>query len=573
MRYTIITVLLLTLILSVQCSEAFRCGTPHLKMDMTPELLSKMATAPAIPAAPALSVGFQRPFFAIDFARRQQYTINATLRASGPHCYIFVEDSEWQENVTALTVQTIQTAFETSTPADPRRGIYDILTENFGAPPDIDGNQKVILLLLNIRDINTHQATVGYFLPIDQHRGMLHHPTFGPLHSNEADILYIDSKKQSANSDVIQPVIAHEFQHLIHWKHSPNEETWIDEGCADYAAFQCGYSLYQHIDAFQKTPNISLTDWAQMSQTNVLAHYGASFLFMLYLHEHYGGTQTVAALVKNPLDGILGITHTLQARGMSRAFSDIFSDWKVTNYLTTWRILGTLEKPFRYHTLTPAIQPLFTHQTYPANEKNKKLANFAAHAIEYKVATSDQMGLTLSFSTQRNANVDIKVAYLRKTGEILVESLPFKIADGTASLDIPTFGNGVQRLMLIPSLQVENQSFSQQTITYNYNAFEGNLGTYTTHVLPNPVHPNYWEVIAVPSETKGVHSLTLTLTYQNRKLVDAKPMAYVENEGNALYRCVFHLKSDIETTEVNWSIRRGDIIIDEGVLNQLITDN
>ena len=569
MRYTIITVLLLTLIFFVQYGEAFRCGTPHLKMDMAPELLSEVATAPA----PALSIGFQRPFFAIDFVRRQQYTINATLRASGPHCYIFVEDSEWQENVTAHTVQTIQTAFETATPADPQRGIYDILTENFGAPPDIDGNQKVILLIFNIRDINIHQATAGYFLPIDQHRGMLHHPTLGPLHSNEADILYINSKKQPTNSDAIQSVIAHELQHLIHWKHSPKEETWIDEGCADYAAFQCGYNLYQHINAFQKTPNISLTDWTQMSQTNLLAHYGASFLFMLYLHDHYGGVQTVTALVKNPLDGILGITRTLQARGMSRPFSDIFADWKVTNYLTTWRLLGTLEKPFRYHTLTPVIQPLFTHETYPANEKNKKLANFAAHAIECKVAALDQVGLTVGFSTQRNANVDIKVAYLRNTGEVHIESLPFKIADGTASLDIPTFGNDVQRLMLIPSLQVENQSFSQQTITYNYDAFEGSLGTYTIHVLPNPIHPNYWEVIAVPSEAKGIHSLTLTLTYQNRKLLDAKPMVYVENGDNALYRCVFHLKSDIETAAVNWSIRRGDTIIDEGVLNQPITDN
>jgi len=534
---------------------------------MAPALLTPVPTAPGHPAAPALAIGFQRTFFAIDFERKQQYTVNATLRASGPHCYIFVEDSEWQENVTALTVQTIQRAFETATPADPQRGIYDILTEDFGVPPDIDRNQKVILLLLDIRDIDIHHATAGYFLPIDQQRGMLHHPTLGPLHSNEADILYINSEKQPTNSDVIHSVIAHEFQHLIHWKHSPKEETWIDEGCADYAAFRCGYNLYQHLNAFQKTPNISLTDWSQMSQTNLLAHYGASFLFMLYLHDHYGGIETIAALVKNPLDGFLGITRTLQARGMSHTFSDIFADWKVTNYLTTWKVLGTVERPFRYHTLVPTIQPIFTHDTYPALGKNKKLANFAAHAIECKVTTADQAGLNLSFSAQRNTNVDIKVAYLNNIGEISVESLPFKTADGTAVLDLPNFGNDIQRVMFIPSLQVANQSFSQQSITYNYNAYEGSLGTYTTHILPNPIHPNYWEVIAVPSEAKGVHSLTLTLTYQNRKLLDAKPMVYVKNEDNSLYRHVFHLKPEIETEAVEWSIMRGDTIIDEGILN------
>ena len=574
MRYTFITVLLLTLTFSVQSGEAFRCGTPHLKMDMVPELLTDHAedrtrilpTAPAHPAAPALNIGFQRTFFAVDFAKKQQYTINATLRASGTHCYIFVEDTEWQENVTALTVQTIQRAFDTATPADPRRGIYDILTESLGPPPDIDRNQKVILLFLNIRDVGTRHVTAGYFMPIDQHRGMLHHPTLGPLHSNEADILYIHSKNNPANAGAMQSVIAHEFQHLIHWKHSPNEETWIDEGCADYAAFQCGYNLYQHVNAFQQTPHISLTDWSQMSQTNLLAHYGASFLFMLYLHDHYGGTQTVAALVRNPIDGFLGITSTLQARGVPHTFSDIFEDWKVANYLTTWRALGIIDKRFRYHTLKPVIQPLFTHDTYPILGTNKKLANFTAHGIECKVATTEQAGLTFSFSTQRNTSADIKVAYLQNTGEIVVESLPIRTVDGTASLDIPTFGTTIQRLMFMPSLQVENQSFSQQSITYNYNAFEGSLGTYNTHILPNPIHPNYWEVIAVPSEAQGVHSLTLTLTSQNRKLLDAKPMVYVENKGNALYRCAFHLKPEIETAAVEWVIMRGDTIIDEGVL-------
>lgn len=572
MRYSFITVLFLTLTLFAQYGEAFRCGLPDIKADLTPQFLPDVATAPAYPAAPALAIGFQRTFFAIDFARKHQYTINATLRASGDHCYIFVEDSEWQENVTARTVQTIQRAFDTATPADPQRGIYDILTKDLGAPPDIDGNQKVILLFLNIRDTSIRQATAGYFMPIDQHRGMLHHPALGPLHSNEADILYINSKNHPENSNLIQSVVAHEFQHLIHWKHSPNEETWIDEGCAEYAAFRCGYNLYQHINAFQKTPNISLTDWTQMSQTNLLAHYGAAFLFMLYLHDHYGGTQTIAALVKNPLDGFLGITRTLQAQGTSRAFSDIFADWKVANYLTTWSILGTVEKQFRYRTLAPAVQPLFTHDTYPTLGKNKKLANFAAHAIECKIATAGQAGLTLSFSTQRNTSVDIKVAYLQNTGEIVVESLPFKTTDGIATLDIPAFGTTVQRLMLMPSLQVENQSFSQQSITYDYNLFEGSLGTYNTHILPNPIHPNYWEIIAVPSEAKGVHSLTLTLTSQNRKLFDAKPMIYIENKGNARYRCAFHLKPEIETASVEWVIMRGDTIIDEGVLSEPITD-
>ena len=140
------------------------------------------------------------------------------MRASGTHCYIFVEDSEWQKKITAQTVQTVQKAFDTATPADPRRGIYDILTADFGPLPDVDSNQKVILLFLNIRDIGTRSTTAGYFMPIDQQRGTLHHPTLGPLHSNEADILYINSNNDPVNTNAIQAVIAHELQHLIHWE-------------------------------------------------------------------------------------------------------------------------------------------------------------------------------------------------------------------------------------------------------------------------------------------------------------------------------------------------------------------
>lgn len=568
MRYTILTFFLLMLTLFSHTAEAFRCGTTLLKQEKVHQLSSEVATAPVHPNAPVRPIGFQRPFFAIDFGRNQQYTVNATLRESGTHCDIYVEDAEWQENINPLTVQILQRAFDEATPADPRRGIYDILTHDFGPPPDIDDNQKVILLLLNIRDVGDRHITAGYFMPIDQQRGMLHHPTLGPIHSNEADIIYLNTKHHSPNFDAFQAVIAHELQHLIHWQHSPKEEIWVDEGCADYAAFLCGYNLNQHLNAFQNAPHISLTDWSQMSQTHLLAHYGAAFLFMLYLNDHYGGRQTIAAIAKNRLDGIVGVTHTLAARGTPIKFSNIFADWKVANYLSTWRALGTLENKYKYITPIPMIKPILSHRSYPTAGKNKTLANFASHAIEYKVATAGQAGLTLSFTTRRNANVDIKVAYLKNTGVILVESLPIKTLDGTASLDVPKFGTSVQRMMIMPSLQVENQSFSQQSITYNYNAFEGSLGTYKTHILPNPIHPNYWEIISIPSETSVAQAFTVTLTYQNRKLFDAEPMVYIQSKDQAVYRYAFHLEPEIETADIEWRIMRGETIIDEGALEE-----
>lgn len=572
MRYITIKVFLLTLTFFIQYGETFQCGVPELKKHIGTQVIPDVPSAPAHPAAPELIIGSQRTFFAIDFAKKQQYTINATLQGSGAHCYIYVENSEWRRNVSPLTVQTIQNAFDISTPADPNRGIYQILTEDIGPIPDIDRNQKVIILLLNIRDVGNTHSTVGYFMPIDQHRGILQHPTLGPLHSNVGEILYIDARDELVKNFQMQAVIAHELQHIIHWEHSPKEETWIDEGCANYAAFRCGYDIHQHVKAFQEAPNTSLIDWSQMTQTNLLAHYGAAFIFMMYIHDHYGGMETIAELVKNPLDGISGITNTLEARGMSNTFSNVFSDWKVANYLTTWGLLGSIGKQYRYITFKTIISPQFIHNTYPVNRRNETLVNFAAHAIDCKVASADQVGLNFSFTTQRNTKVDIRVAYLRDSGEISVESLPFKTTDGTAILDLPTFGSNVKRAILIPSLQVENPSFAQQTITYNYGVFEGGLGTYSTKIIPNPIHPNYWEIIAVPDEASGIVSLTVTLTYQNRNLFEDKPMVYIQNADKNRYRYAFHLKPEIDTEAVEWSIRRGDTIINEGVLDETTND-
>ena len=152
------------------------CGTPHLSFtrgiisDTNPvpsrhpiPQADIAMTAPEQPAAPALLVGTERTFFAPDFRSMQQYKVSAVLRGVGNFCYVFVEDTEWNTRVTAATVQGIIHAFDTAVPSNPQRGIYLTLTAHFGAPPDIDGNGRIILLLLNIRDKDhATQFTAGF---------------------------------------------------------------------------------------------------------------------------------------------------------------------------------------------------------------------------------------------------------------------------------------------------------------------------------------------------------------------------------------------------------------------------
>ena len=187
--------LLITYNLLTYNLDAFFCGTPHLSNShqrsaisgqhegvgspetlLTDRRLLKVnevnVLTPAAPAAPALPIGTERTFFAPDFRSMQQYTVSAVLRGVGSFCYIFVEEAEWNTRVTAGTVQAMIRAFDTATPANPQQGIYPTLTKLFGPPPDIDGNGRVILLLLNIQDARgADRYTAGFFNPADQQRG------------------------------------------------------------------------------------------------------------------------------------------------------------------------------------------------------------------------------------------------------------------------------------------------------------------------------------------------------------------------------------------------------------------
>src|SRR5450756_2422680 len=73
------------------------------------------------------------------------FDVPSTCRAVGIHCYIFVEDSSWGTSVTQAAVDSVEKAFDQSTPANPAKGIYDTDVDTFGAPPDVDNDARIII--------------------------------------------------------------------------------------------------------------------------------------------------------------------------------------------------------------------------------------------------------------------------------------------------------------------------------------------------------------------------------------------------------------------------------------------
>ncbi|MFX0009132.1 MAG: hypothetical protein ACFE9R_02350 [Candidatus Hermodarchaeota archaeon] len=136
---------------------------------------------------------------------------------------------------------------------------------------------------------------------------------------------------------------AHEFQHLIHNDVDPDEESWVDEGCATLAEYLCGYGfspghISEYLYWFWDTP---LVVWE-----GYLADYGASFLWTFYMYEHYGFTKyhrcnryngLIWDLVHEQANGIAGWSAVLEAHGVRKSFDEIFQDWMIANYLDDTR--------------------------------------------------------------------------------------------------------------------------------------------------------------------------------------------------------------------------------------------
>ncbi len=577
MRESMILIIILVVLFTPQRSKAFRCGTSELieNADAITPLQEPAATAPA----PLLAIGTERTFFAPDFRSRQSYTVRAVLRGVGKYCYVYVEESEWDARVTPDTVTNIVRAFDERTPTQ-SRGIYPTLTHVFGAPPDIDANGRIILLLLNIRDAfeNSGTYTAGFFNPADQQRGFLRHPGARGLsiRSNVADMLYIDTRPLPIHSPHAHNVIAHELQHLIHWRHDAREAVWVDEGCSDYAAFLCGYFSEEHVAAFEKTPTVSLTHWPENHNVS-LAHYGAAFLWMLYLHEHYGGPDTVAAIVKHPstdIDGITAVllelgfldgtqprlpwhrTETIElAKNEILSVTDIFVDWQVANLLSGYKLIRRL-------TLTPTDM----HRDYPFYGESV-IPPFAAEFLHFALPNRNET-LTLRFSGGNPAVADwaVHLVEWHSNTRIHIREMSLKTNRDTGNLNISPAATAA---LLIPSLQPEAARLAPiNSVPYQYSATRGGNVTFITSVLPNPVHPQYWEIIAQTNEPLIGFTPTITLEYLERQtLVEEAPMRQLPRSGS--YRYTVRLAPEQVPADVTWYLFLDARRVEQGTFSDI----
>jgi hypothetical protein len=293
------------------------------------------------------SVGQTKQWYADDMSGSggARFLVSTTCRAIGTNCYVFVEDASWTTDttyskagkVTQKAVDSVRIYFDSKTPANPSKGIFETDTSTFGTPPDVDNDPRIILLILDIKDGYSSAAGGGYVEGYFYSFNEMDPETPGGVYrtSNYAEIFYLDCNPLNLNSEngLLGGIstCAHEFQHMIHYHYDPTSAglTFINEGCSLVAEVNCGFPIYDQ-SLFAKEPNHYLLDWRRNDATAVLTDYSRAARFCVYLRDQFGMGLFKPIVTNTPL-GVLGIDMALQSIGSPLRFADIIKNWFLAN--------------------------------------------------------------------------------------------------------------------------------------------------------------------------------------------------------------------------------------------------
>jgi hypothetical protein len=412
----------------VEATPAGVCGSPLL--EVTP-----FKTQPTYPEVSGVAgvqdeVGDIVTFKAYDFNKKNRHSVVARLERKGTHSYIYVDTTI---TVSDSVLDQLFTEFDSK--------IYPNSTSVFGnePKPGVDADTLVTILLYDIRDDRFYDSSVttfiaGFFDPNNQRRKV----DFSD--SNEREMVYVDSEAIETNTLGTLAVLAHEFQHLIHFNQDANETSWVNEGLSEYAIVLNGYPRRPPTSFFDN-PDNGLTDWR-----NEIADYDQSFLLMVYLAEHYGGDELIGAITRNTLNGIDGIEAPLATMNPGATFNDVFADWAIANYLDDTSI-G--EGRYGYDSLRlPKIRLAQRFFGLPVQNTFESLKAYAADYIEF------QGGEDLVLNFNGNGNTPQFRALLVKRGlgvEPVVEEINLD-SNNDGSTAVTDYGTTYNKATLIPVL-------------------------------------------------------------------------------------------------------------------------
>ncbi len=264
-------------------------------------------------------VGEVEKFWVSNVDTNKNFQIDATLRYVGNHIYFWIQNGvSYQDS----DLQLLGNTFD--------QKIYETDRQFFGSEwsPGIDNDPRLYIVFA--RGLGNNLA--GYFSSADEV------PPAAHKYSNAHEMFLLNADNLNLGEQFTYSVLAHEFQHMIHWYRDRNETSWLNEGFSELAAFLNGYDVGGFDYLYMQDPDLQLNDWPN-DQNATSPHYGAGFLFTTYFLDRFGedATKAVVADQANGLESIDDVLKQLHetdpVTGKQLTADDVFADWVVADYL------------------------------------------------------------------------------------------------------------------------------------------------------------------------------------------------------------------------------------------------
>lgn len=429
-------------------------------------------------------VGERETFWVTDTDTAENYLIGTTLAAVTDHLYFWVEDGL---DYSQADIDNLAAAFE--------ENIYPTNQEFFGSEwyPGVDEDPHIYVIYASGLGGNV----AGYYSSVDEY-----HPDVNE-YSNAHETFMLSADNTNLRDSYTFGVLAHEFQHMIHWYRDKNETSWLNEGFSELATLLTGYREGPtHDYYFADDPDIQLNDWPNDSSATI-PHYGNAFLFVTYFMDRFGSEAT-KALVGDDLNGLLSVDKVLAelsltdpVTGLQITADDVFMDWVVTNYLKNEY---NVTERFKYLSYPQA--PYFdATETFHNCSTGEQLRDVHQYAADYLVFDCSR-NFSLQFTGQETVGllpenpVEGSYAFWSNKGDHsnmrLTREFDFRDVSGPITLNYQTWydlekdydylfleisTNGTDwRIIRAPSSTSDNPSGN--SYGWGYNGLSGDEGTW-----------------------------------------------------------------------------------------------
>ncbi|MFZ5949361.1 MAG: FlgD immunoglobulin-like domain containing protein [Candidatus Rifleibacteriota bacterium] len=424
--------------------------------------------------------------------------------------------------------------------------IYPKMREIFGIEPDIDGDPKIFILLDDIRDGTG--SFRGYFWAGNQF------PRTSQAMSNEKELLNIDMFPSFAlaTQDTLGTV-AHEFVHMIifnegYWVENGmlyGMERWLEEAMTQYGQYLYNGLYTSNLDEFIKYPDTILVE-DRVSEVwlgpNPFPNYGASFLWMFYLVEKYGGSNTsnfLRNIIRNREGGMKAIDAALIPFGTDS--TKVFADWIIANYLDKTRKLDGsslndgkwgygVDNDFNTTNdlgVNERLPVKFSEKVILTSPVTARSSNVNPWAGDYIEISGNTGNLNIGFDGDDRSQ--FKAAVIKRGPQVDTAVEFLYLNDKQAgNLIIQNYGSGgtYENIVFVPMVTT-NGNYEKMNYVYSMSFDDLKVA-----IFPNPTFENYLHII-VRTDEKFAAEPRLQMTYEGEQgyltMVPVNDSTYIAN--------------------------------------------